>query len=87
MHTNEFTIIDILVKMLKQEKSRAAAAEASLHGGSVPSDTHHQTASTKEAKAITNSHTSCDDDPSQNNSSLSDRLTEQQRSHRTTHKG
>ena len=85
MPTNKF--IDILVKMLKQEKSRAAAAEASLHIDSVPSDTHRQAASMKEAKAITNSDTSCDDNHSQNNSSLSSQLTEQQRSHRASHKG
>ena len=77
---------DILVKMLKQEKSRAAAAEASLHGASVPSDTRHQTVSTKEPKAITNSDTSHHDDHSQNNSSSSGQLSEQ-RSHRTSHKG
>lgn len=74
--------------MLKQEKSRAAAAEASLHGASVSSNTHQQTAtSTKDQKATVNSDTPHHDYHSQNDTSSSDHLTEQQRSHRASRKG
>jgi len=74
--------------MLKQEKGRAAAAEASLHGASVSSNTHQQTATIrKDQKAAVNSDTSHHNNHSQDNTSSSDRLTEQQRSHRTSHKG
>lgn len=74
--------------MLKQEKSRAAAAEASLHGASKSSDAHPQTASTKDQRTVTNTNTShLRDQHSQSNSTDSDQLPEQQRSHRPPRKG
>lgn len=73
--------------MLKQEKTRAAAAEASLHGTSVPSDTRQQTATTKEHKTDASSDISHHNYQLQNNSSTSDQPPEQQRTHRPSHKG
>ena len=78
--------------MLKQEKSRAAAAEASLHGASVTSNSHQQTVNTtverkvehKPTSSLNASHRDCH---LQNYSSSSDQLPEQQKSHRPSHKG
>ena len=74
--------------MLKQEKSRAAAAEASLHGTSKSSNTHPQTASTKEQTTVASTNgPHLYDHHSQNSSTESDRLPEQQRNHKASHKG
>lgn len=81
------------MEMLKREKNRAAAAEASLHGTSVSSSTHQPTGQ----KTIINSDTlreqraadaSHQDGHSQHESSSSNsQLSEHQRSHKASHKG
>lgn len=77
--------------MLKQEKSRAAAAEASLQGASVTSNIHQKTVNAKEQKvedkATHSSNSSHRDHHSQNISSSSNQLSEQQKTHRQSHKG
>ena len=84
--------LDILVKMLKQEKSRAAAAEASLQGGtavSVSSDSHLQVTSVKQQKPTTGElDTLHHHRQSHDASSTSGQLTEREQPiHRLSQKG
>lgn len=77
--------------MLKQEKSRAAAAEASLQGGTavgVSSDSHLPVVSVKQQKPTTAEVDTMHHHRSHDSNLVSDQLTERQQPiHRLSQKG